>query len=158
MSLELSVLMEFRWQRLATLMPKINNLTRFLRVLFFLVFVFYGHPCSSGQREYKQATYLDDGDRVSTAFDPALITHFYFCFETEGKVLIGEKSAWNWEYDPRKMYVLRGKMVSLRYDKKHIWVIATDGKEMKLKQDYLYDVFKNAQCRSAIKTTPSKNP
>jgi hypothetical protein len=75
---------------------------------------------------------------------------FYFCFDTGDRILIGHKSALKWEYDPSEMHRLRDQQVRLRYDQRYIWIIRTDGKEMKLKQDYTRkDLFSGGKCGEA---------
>ena len=107
---------------------------------------------ASDKKGNQEARYLDDAVYEPCHGDcaPFNIAYFYFCLETRDRILIGQKHAWKWEYNPAQMHPLRGKTVSLRYDDKYIWLIRTDGKEMKLKQDYSMDVFRDQRCKDVI--------
>jgi hypothetical protein len=102
---------------------------------------------------YTEATYVSDVDYSACNFDcgPFHIVQYYFCFAAGDRTLIGHKPApWKWEYDPAEMHSLEGQKVRLRYDQKHIWVIRTDGKELKLKQEYeKKDLFPGGKCSEA---------
>jgi hypothetical protein len=90
---------------------------------------------------------------------------YYYCFEADNKkILIGYQKipTLNWKdegsNDLTKVHkswapwASDNNMVPLRYDDKFIWVTKTDGKTVKLKQDYNTDIFvNNNQCRGAVK-------
>ena len=89
---------------------------------------------------------------------------YYYCFEADNKILIGYRKVpvLNWQ-DPAsndlaklhkswKPWRADGQTVPLRYDDKNIWLTRSDGKTVKLKQDYTTDIFVNSmQCRSAVR-------
>jgi hypothetical protein len=87
-----------------------------------------------GAHQYEQARFLDYSVYSPCHYDcqPFNVVYFNFCFQTETQVFIGRTWAWKWQYDPSKMAPLKGTTVSIRYDKAHIWVIRTDGKELRL--------------------------
>src|SRR5579862_4564776 len=108
-----------------------------------------------------QAQLLDqNGYQCTNCFFGA--STYYFCFEADNKVLIGYEKipTMNWA-DPNKNWLTRvhkswkgwseeGKTVPLRYDDKHIWLTGTNGKAVRLRQDYSTDIFvNNQQCRAA---------
>jgi hypothetical protein len=89
---------------------------------------------------------------------------YYYCFEADKKILIGYQKipTLNWKDDTSNdltkvhkswaPWAAENNMVPLRYDDKFIWVTRTDGKTVKLKQDYSTDIFiNNSQCRGAVK-------
>ncbi len=96
---------------------------------------------------------------------------YYYCFEADGKVLIGYQKipTLNW-VDPATNRLTKvhkswapwtsdeeAKTIPLRYDDKYIWVTRPDGKSVKLKQDYKTDIFLNSrQCRDAIRKDADK--
>ncbi len=104
----------------------------------------------------QQAIYLNDSVTNPCHYDCPLPDHFWFCFATAGKVLVGQTVAWRWEYDPTEMFRLRKQFVSLSYTTKNIWVIRTDRKELKLKRDESYHEF--AEGCQKIASEISKSP
>jgi hypothetical protein len=48
------------------------------------------------------------------------------------------------------MLDFRGRQVSLRYDDGSIWIIRTDGKDMRLRRDYSQDAFANPECSAEV--------
>lgn len=78
--------------------------------------------------------------------------NLYFCFQLGDRILVGRHDAgWFWTYDPFRMEAFEGKPVSIRYDKHHIWVIRTDGKELRLsRKPAETDVFQNAACTAQV--------
>jgi hypothetical protein len=105
-----------------------------------LLCVFVGSTLSA-DKPMQQGVYLSDTVTNPCHYDCPLPDHFWFCFATDDKVLIGETIAWRWQYDPKEMYKLRKQTVSLHYTTKNIWVIRTDGKELKLTRDDSYRDF-----------------
>lgn len=95
-----------------------------------------------------EARYLYDVETNSCHYDCPAPTHFWFCFSVDGTALMGQTIAWFWQYDPTGMQQLRGHKVMLRYTKNNIWVIRTDGKELKLKRDESYLEFTQG-CKAA---------
>ena len=89
---------------------------------------------------------------------------YYYCFEADNRILIGYQKvpAIGWR-DPESNHLTKvhkawepwtseGQMIPLRYDDKYIWLTRSDGKQVKLKQDYTTDIFINSQqCRTAVK-------
>jgi hypothetical protein len=92
---------------------------------------------------------------------------YYYCFEADKKILIGYQKipTLNWKDEASNdltkahkswaPWTADGQTVPLRYDDKYIWVTRTDGKTVRLKQDYTTDIFvNNSQCRGAVKKKP----
>jgi len=104
-----------------------------------LLFVF--GSAVSADSSFQQGIYLNDTVTNPCHYNCPLPSHFWFCFAAGEKVLVGQTIAWRWEYDPTEMSRLRKQSVSLRYTTKNIWVIRTDGKELKLKRDESYREF-----------------
>jgi hypothetical protein len=89
---------------------------------------------------------------------------YYYCIEADNKILIGYQKvpAINWK-DPAsndltkvhkswEPWTSEGQTIPLRYDDKYIWLTRSDGKQVRLKQDYTTDIFINSQqCRAAVK-------
>jgi len=87
---------------------------------------------------YQNGRYLSDTVTSACRWDCGIPfpDHFWFCFKVADRVLVGQTIAWKWQYDPAKMLQLRDTDVKLRYDHDAIWVVRTDGKELRLRQDY----------------------
>jgi hypothetical protein len=81
------------------------------------------------------------------------VSHYYFCFDTGQKVLVGREDV---RVQTRKKSPLtfldRGKTVPIQYDDKYIWVPGPKGKDIKLEQDYTKKIFlQSDKCQGAIK-------
>jgi hypothetical protein len=111
----------------------------------------------ASDKQYRPATYLTDTITNFCQWDCQVLfpDHFWFCFNVDGRVLIGQTIAWHWQYDPTKMYAERGQTVQLRYDKDHLWVRRSDGGELQLNQDYKLKGFANGCRRIANGELPS---
>jgi hypothetical protein len=76
---------------------------------------------------------------------------FFYCVKVSDKVLIGSRKAdWSWMYDSSQMMRFQRQAVSLRYNDDSIWIVRTDGKEMRLAQDYSEDFFTDSACVSEV--------
>jgi hypothetical protein len=94
---------------------------------------------------------------------------YYFCFEADGKVLIGYEKIptmnwvdpstnWltkvhkSWQPGLTEAQVSSGEAIPLSYDDKYIWITGASGKKVRLTQDYATDIFIGSrQCRDAVK-------
>jgi hypothetical protein len=105
------------------------------------------HSVADARRTYLEAQFLDYFESSPCHYDcqPFDRVHFNFCFQTQAQVLTAQTWAWKWEYDPSKMAPLKGKTVQIRYDKSHVWVIRTDGKELRLTRAKAQ--FENPACK-----------
>ena len=112
--------------------------------------------------QHRPATYLAVAKtnlcerNCSTTLLPA---HYWFCFKTEDRVLLGQTIAWDWQYHSRSMDIAQGPRttVSLRYDKNRIWVRRPDGGELKLDQDYSFKPLMGACINLANKRRSNSN-
>jgi hypothetical protein len=123
-------------------------------------------PVSFGEaadRQQAQAQVLDHAEFLcaNCLFGAS---DYYYCFAAENKVLIGYQRTrvLNWQ-DKSKNYLTSaipgwaawtapGQTVPITYDDKHIWVSRADGKQVKLTQSSLRDIFtNNDRCRIADK-------
>ena len=86
---------------------------------------------------YVDAQFLDYSESSPCHHDcqPFDRVYFNFCFQTQGQVITARTWAWKWEYDPNQMAPLEGKTVHIRYNKSDLWVIRTDGKELRLTRE-----------------------
>lgn len=122
-------------------------------------------PASFGatDKQQAQAQVLDQNEYAcENCFFGA--STYYYCLEANNKVLIGYDKipVMNW-IDPNKNWLTKvhkawkpwaadGNTIPIRYDEKHIWITAPNGKTVKLTQDYGTDIFLNNQsCRAAVK-------
>jgi hypothetical protein len=121
-------------------------------------------PVSLGvaaDRQQVQAQVLDHAEFLcANCFFGA--SDYYYCFAADNKVLIGYQRirVMNWR-DTSKNYLASaipewaawtapGQTVPIGYDDKHIWVSRADGKQVKLTQSPLRDIFiNNDRCRNA---------
>ena len=89
---------------------------------------------ADARRTYQEAQFLDYAESSPCHYDcqPFDRVYFNFCFQTQRQVLTARTWAWKWEYDPSKMAPLKGKTLQIRFDKSHVWIIRTDGKELRL--------------------------
>jgi hypothetical protein len=106
--------------------------------------------------KYEDARYINDTVTSACRWDCGIPfpDHFWFCFKAGGRVLVGQTIAWKWQYDPTKMFQLRDTGVKLRYDHDAIWVVRTDGKELRLHQDYSLQGFVKSCDDKADVSTP----
>ena len=113
-------------------------------LLILLPFSFAG-----ARRTYLVAEFLDYSETSPCHHDcqPFDRVYFNFCFRSNGQVLTARSWAWSWEYDPSKMASLKGNPVQIRYDNSHVWVIRTDGKELRLTRARAE--FENPVCKSS---------
>ena len=110
------------------------------KVIVFLAVV--GVNALGADKQMQQAVYLYDTVTNSCHWDCWFVPdHFWFCFATKDKALVGQTIAWRWEYNPTEMFKLRKQVVSLRYSDTSMWVVRTDGKELKLRRDESYPEF-----------------
>jgi hypothetical protein len=114
-------------------------------------FVFVSHG-ECGERPYLSGEILDSGEYDWCHYDcqPFDRPTYFFCVRVQDRTLIGSRAAdWFWMYDSSRM-LGRNRPVSLRYDDHSIWIIRTDGKEMRLKTDYSHDVFGDPECTAEV--------
>jgi hypothetical protein len=81
------------------------------------------------------------------------ISDYYFCFDANNRILIGHDRVrtQTWMKSAKDL-MERGKTFPVRFDDKHIWVTRSNGKELKLKQDYTKKIFvESDRCRQAVK-------
>lgn len=107
----------------------------------------------AGEPQYHQGVMLDAAQFDSCHYDCAPFDRptLFFCLQFEKQILIGSRKAdWKWEYDSSEMLRFRGKEVSFRYDNRSIWIIRTDGKDMRLANDYSQNVFSNPACIAEV--------
>ena len=99
---------------------------------------------------YEHAKFVEYSTYSPCHYDcqPLNIVYFNFCFRMEKQVLIGTTYAWKWEYDPAQMAPLQGRDLSVRFNDHDIWVVRTDGKELRLKRLTSSTHFNNADCNS----------
>jgi hypothetical protein len=112
-------------------------------------------------RQQVQAQVLDHAEFLcANCFFGA--SDYYYCFQADNKVLIGYQRirVLNWR-DESKNYLTMfrpewaawtapGQTLPISYDDKHIWVSRADGKQVKLTQSPLRDIFtNNDRCRLA---------
>lgn len=125
--------------------------------LYLVVFIaFFGLACPlvhGGTHSYRQGTLIDTGEYDWCHYDCAPFDRptLFFCVQVGGEILVGSSATdWIWGYDGSKMFALKGKAVSLRFDHDSIWIIRTDGKEMRLTQNYSRDVFVSEECSAEV--------
>ena len=113
---------------LSTMQQAIN------RALATVLLILLSAAVADARRAYLEAQFLDYSESSPCHYDcqPFNLVYFNFCFQTQGQVLTAQTWAWKWEYDPGNMAALKGKTVQIRYDNLHVWVIRTDGKELRL--------------------------
>lgn len=89
---------------------------------------------ADARHTYVPAQFLDYSETSPCHYDcqPFDRVYFNFCFQSGGQVFTARTWAWSWEYDPGEMAAQKGKTVQIRYDKSHVWVIRSDGKELRL--------------------------
>jgi len=101
------------------------------------------------ENKYQQGIMIDTGEYDWCHHDCAPFdrpTNF-FCVQIGDKILIGSRSAdWIWMYDSSQMRRFKGQPISIRYDQRSMWIIRTDGKDMRLSQDYSQNVFSRPEC------------
>lgn len=104
------------------------------RALATVLLILLSASVAGARRNYLEAQFLDYSESSPCHYDcqPFDRVFFNFCFQIHGQVLTGQTWAWKWEYDPGEMAPLKGKTVQIRYDKSHVWVVRTDGKELRL--------------------------
>ena len=132
--------------------------------LIFFALVFASVAAAPDKQEAK-AQLLDQNQYLcSNCFFGA--STYYYCFEADKKILIGYQKipTLNWKDEASNDLTKVHKswapwtaegMVPLRYDDKYIWVTKSDGKTVRLRQDYNTDIFvNNSQCRSVVKKKP----
>jgi hypothetical protein len=110
-------------------------------------------PAHAARHQYQQATLVDTGEYDVCHYDcqPFDRPTLYFCVHVGNRILVGSTSTgWIWAYDNSKMLNLRGKSVLVRYNDHSIWIVRTDGKDMRLKQNYSRDVFADSGCSAEI--------
>jgi hypothetical protein len=95
----------------------------------------------SADERMQKAIYLNDAVTNSCPDCWFIPVHFWFCFATGDQVLVGQTIAWRWQYDPTEMFKLRKRVVSVRHTDTGMWVVRTDGKELKLRRDNSYTDF-----------------
>jgi hypothetical protein len=110
-------------------------------------------------RQQVQAQLLDHAEFLcDNCFFGA--SDYYYCFAVDNKVLVGYQRTrvMNWR-DESKNYLTMvrpewavwtapGQTVPISYDLKHIWVSRANGKQVKLTQSSLRDIFtNNDRCR-----------
>ena len=117
------------------------------RILSVLIVVI---GCAQAASQYQQAKFVEYSTFSPCHYDcqPFNVVYFNFCFQVDQRVLIGNTYAWKWEYDPSQMQTLQGGNVSVRFNEDHIWVVRTDGKELRLKRLGSSTKFKNPSCNS----------
>lgn len=131
-----------------------------------LLFVALAAAAAAPDKPEVQAKLLDSNQLLcNNCFFGA--SKYYYCFETDHKILIGfqKTPVLNWQ-DPAsndlvklhkswRPWTAEGQTVPLRFDDKDIWVTRPDGRTVKLKQDYSNDIFvNNMDCRKAITRKP----
>ncbi len=81
---------------------------------------------------------------------------FYACFDFNGELLLGGKSAilWN-QWKSTFPWVEAGRTLKARYDNQHIWVAWSTGKEIRFNRDYSNTRIV-AWCRERMEHTPNK--
>jgi hypothetical protein len=101
-------------------------------------------------KQYQQAKFVEYSTFSPCHHDcqPFDVVYFNFCFRVENEFLIGRTYAWKWEYDPSKMESLQSKEVSVRFDADYIWVVRTDGKELRLKRLKSSTHFMDSACNN----------
>jgi len=106
--------------------------------------------CARATREYQQVKFVEYSTYSPCNYDcqPFNVVYFNFCFQVDKQFLIGNTYAWRWEYDPSKMKPLEGSGVSIRFTDNHLWVIRTDGLELRLRRLKSSTRFKNPNCNS----------
>lgn len=104
------------------------------RALVTVLLILLSASVADARRTYLEAQFLDYTESSPCHYDcqPFDRVYFNFCLQTQGQVLTAQTWAWKWEYDPGKMAPLKGKTVQIRYDESHVWIIRTDGKELRL--------------------------
>lgn len=124
-----------------------------------LIFVALVASCAQAANKYQSAKFLEYSTFSPCHYDcqPFDIVYFNFCFQVDKQILIGNTYAWKWEYDPSKMQPLEGTDVSLRFSDKYIWVVRTDGKELRLKRLKSSTYFKNSNCNVQASPQNSSN-
>jgi hypothetical protein len=95
------------------------------------------------------ATYISDAVTTPIHHRPPG-DYFWFCFATSEGVMVGETFVWSERYDPRVFDKVRQQTLALRVTANNIWVIRSDGKELKLKRDDSNQEF-SEHCRKMAK-------
>jgi len=106
--------------------------------------------CAQAAEKYQQAKFVEYSTFSPCHYDcqPFNVVYFNFCFQVDQRFLIGNTYAWKWEYDPSKMSPLQGTNVSIRFNASHIWVVRTDGKEIRLQRLQSSTHFKDSSCNA----------
>jgi hypothetical protein len=111
--------------------------------------------CSAQQEhtKYRDALLLEVSEYDPCHHDCAPFDRptLFMCIQLGHGVLIGSRKAdWVWGYDSSKMFAVQGKPVSIRFNRDSIWLVRTDGKELRLTQNYTQDVFHNSACVAEV--------
>lgn len=118
---------------------------------------------AAADRQQAQAQLLDHAEMpcANCFFGPS---YHYYCFAADNQVLVGYQRTpvINWRNESKNYltkvhhawtpWTAPGESVPISFDKKHIWVARSNGKRVKLTQDYSRDVFTNSdRCESAVR-------
>jgi len=135
-------------------------------IWIFVVLAALAAPVSFGaaaDRQQGQAQVLDHAELPCTNCFFGTSDHYY-CLAVEDKVLIGYQRVpvFNWRNNSKnyftkvrpawQFWTAPGETVPISYDSKHVWVSRTNGKQVRLVQDYSRDIFtNNDRCREVVK-------
>lgn len=103
--------------------------------------------------KYRQGIMIDTGEYDWCHHDCAPFDRptYFFCVRVGDKTLVGSRPAdWFWMYDSSQMFRFKGQPISIRYDDRWMWIVRTDGKDMRLSQDYSRNVFSRSECVAEI--------
>jgi len=106
--------------------------------------------CASakGTKDYSAATLVEAADYqpchngCSAKAEPVSA----FCFRQGDKVVVGDGRSLLHEKKFSGLEELAGKQVQIRFSRRFVWVIPTDGPVMKLKRGSTYENFRDAGC------------
>jgi hypothetical protein len=118
------------------------------------VVIILAAPLTHAQvRRYRSGLLIDTGEYDWCHYDCAPFDRpiLFFCLQVDDQILVGRRHAdWIWAYDSSKMFAYKGKPVQVRFNQKSIWMIRTDGKDMRLGRGDLLDVFSNPKCTAEV--------
>jgi hypothetical protein len=122
-------------------------------ILTILAWVLICFTVHADENKYQQGIMIDTGEYDWCHYDCAPVDRptFFFCVQVSDQILIGSRSAdWVWMYDSSKMLHVKGQPISIRYDEHSMWIIRTDGKDMRLSRDYSQNVFSRPECVAEV--------
>ncbi len=111
-------------------------------------------PFAAAETKYRDAVLLQYAD-----FEYGSSHRSYLCVSVRNpdRLVMGYAKRLHWHYHPSKMKPLVGKAVRVRFDDESLWIIRTDGRALKLKQDYLTRAFEpDSRCEQVVEAAVAR--